>query len=287
MVHRISESPSPALTKAGTVAVEPYAIYTANTGAYNGGWGHYSVPNDLNQMQSLTLLKYGITDRLSIQAVPTFNYAWNGLTNSSGVDLGTGDLPIEFQYRLNNENRKSGSPSITLGLATTFPTGAYNNLSNPLNGFGAGAYTLREEILLQSLFDTWGNHPMRLRFWGDVYEPLANVPVQNVSVYGTSQGFQGQANPGIAGDWGAAVEYGLNQRWVLALDLVQSYAAGFRLNGTNSVGGSVQSSSGSSTSIGLAPAIEYNFSGRAGLIVGVEFSAGGRNRDPISPRRWR
>ncbi len=79
------ESPSPALTKAGVVAVEPYAIYTGNTGAYNNAWGHYSVPNDVNQMQSLTLLKYGITDRLSIQAVPTFNYAWNGLTTSNGV----------------------------------------------------------------------------------------------------------------------------------------------------------------------------------------------------------
>ena len=268
------ESPSPALTKAGTVVVEPYAIYTGNTGAYNNAWGHYSVPNNLNQMQSLTLLKYGITDQLSVQAAPTFNYAWNGLTTSNGV--GVGDLPIEFQYQLNDENRKTGSPSVTVGLATTFPTGAYNNLSNPLNGFGAGAYTLREEILLQSLFDTWGNHPMRLRFWGDVYEPLASVPVQNASVYGTSQGFQGQANPGIAGDWGVAVEYGLNQRWVLALDLVQNYAAGFRLNGTNA--GFVQSSNGSSdTSIALAPAIEYNFTSRAGLIVGVAFSVAGRN----------
>jgi len=46
------------------------------------------------------------------------------------------------------------------------------------------------------------NHPMRLRFWGDLYEPLGSVPVQNVSVYGTTLGFQGQANPGIAGDWG-------------------------------------------------------------------------------------
>ena len=196
------ESPSPALTKAGTVAVEPYAIYTGNTGAYNGDWGHYSVPNDLNQMQSLTLLKYGITDRLSIQAVPTFNYAWNGLTNSSGVDLGMGDLPIELQYRVNDGNRKTGAPSLTFGLGMTFPTGDYDNLSNPLNGFGGGAYTLKEEILLQSLFDTWGNHPMRLRFWGDAFEPVADVPVQNVSVYGSSQGFQGHANPGLAADWG-------------------------------------------------------------------------------------
>ena len=271
------ESPSPAMTKAGAVAVEPYAIYTGNTGAYNSNWGHYSVPNGTNQMQSLTVIKYGITDRLSVQAVPTFNYASNGLTNSTGVDLGMGDLPIEFQYRFNDGNRKTGAPSLTVGLGMTFPTGDYNNLSNPLNGFGGGAYTLKEGFLFQSLFDTPWNHPMRLRFWGDVYEPVADVPVQNVSVYGTIQGFQGHATPGVAADWGLSIEYGLTQRWALALDLVQNYSAGFRITGINAVGGSVQSTGVSSTSIALAPAIEYNFSSTVGLIVGVEFSVAGRN----------
>ena len=159
----------------------------------------------------------------------------------------------------------------------TFPTGYYDNLSNPLTGFGGGAYTLKEELLFQSLFGTWGDHPMRVRVYGDLFEPLGDVSVQNVSVYGTSYGFQGQANPGLAADWGIGVEYGLNQRWVLALDLVQNYAAGFRLNGTNLSGNPANVKSGSSTSIALAPAIEYNFSSRVGLIAGVEFSAAGRN----------
>ena len=113
------ESPSPALTKAGTVVVEPYAIYTGNTGAYNNNaWGYYSVPNNLNQMQSLTLLKYGITDRLSVQAVPTFNYAWNGLTTSNGV--GVGDLPIEFQYRPMTRIAKRAHPRSPSGSPRPF-----------------------------------------------------------------------------------------------------------------------------------------------------------------------
>ena len=271
------EAPSPALPNAGILAIEPYAIYTGDTGAFNSGWGHYSVPNNLNQLESETLLKYSITDRLSVQALPSFNYAWNGLYNSSGTDLGMGDLQTEVQYRIIDGNHKTGSPSVTLGLGMTFPTGDYNNLSNPLNGFGAGAYKVQEELLFQSLFDTWRDHPMRVRVWGDLYEPVGDVPVQNISVYGTSPGFHGQANPGLAADWGIGVEYGLNQRWVLALDLVQNYAVGFRLNGTNVAGNAVNANSGSSTSIALAPAIEYNFSSRVGLIAGVEFSAAGRN----------
>ena len=94
------EAPSPALSKAGVIAIEPYGIYTGDTGVYNSDWGHYSVPNNLNELQSETLIKYGITDQLSVQALPSFNYAWNGLYHSNGTDLGMGDLPVEFQYRI-------------------------------------------------------------------------------------------------------------------------------------------------------------------------------------------
>ena len=45
------EAPSPALPNAGILAIEPYAIYTGDTGAFNSGWGHYSVPNNLNQLE--------------------------------------------------------------------------------------------------------------------------------------------------------------------------------------------------------------------------------------------
>ena len=43
------------------------------------------------------------------------------------------------------------------------------------------------------------------------------------------------------------------------------------------MGNPVNTTSGSSTSIALAPAIEYNFTSRVGLIAGVEFSVAGRN----------
>ena len=47
------ESPSPALTKAGTVAVEPYAT-TPAIPAPIPATGTYRWPNDLNQMQPVT-----------------------------------------------------------------------------------------------------------------------------------------------------------------------------------------------------------------------------------------
>jgi hypothetical protein len=144
------------------------------------------------------MLEYGITNRLSIQVLPSFAYSWNNQTTSSGV--GAGDLPLDLKYRLIDENDKTGSPSVTFDLGMNFPIGAYDRLSTQLDGLGTGAYTVKEGLLLQSLFDTWGDHPMRLRLFGAAYEPLTDVAVHDLSVYGTAPGFLGQAAPGFAAD---------------------------------------------------------------------------------------
>jgi hypothetical protein len=269
------EAPSPALPKAGILAIEPYAFYTANTGAYDSSGNHYSVAHDLNQIQALSVIKYAITDRLSVQALPSLSYAWTDQATSSGVGLG--DLPVELEYRLNEMNRKTGVPSVTVELGMSFPTGAYNQLRRPLDGFGSGAYIAKEGILFQSLFDTWASHPMRLRFFGAAYEPLGDVSLHNVSAYGTAQGFQGHAAPGFSTQVGVGGEYGLDQRWVLALDLVESYAGAFHLNGTNGAGASVQANGATSTSFQVAPAVEFNWSDSMGVIAGVAFTTAGHN----------
>jgi hypothetical protein len=122
-----------------------------------------------------------------------------------------------------------------------------------------------------------GNRAMRLRFFGAAYEPIEEVSVRDVGAYGTGQGFRGQVAPGLSTTLGLAIECGLNQRWVLALDIVQNYANGNSLDGTNAAGGFVRSKSGRSMSYDLAPAIEYSWSNNSGIIVGAEFSAAGRN----------
>ena len=268
------EAPSPALTKAGSIAVEPYAIYQGNTGAYDNNWGHYSVAHDLNQLQLVTEIQYGINDRLTLATTPLFAHSWNGQTTSSFI--GVGDLPVELEYRVNEMDRKTGSPSMTFELGMNFPTGAYDRLRTSVDGLGSGAFTAKEGVLLQSLFDTWDNHPLRLRLYGAAFEPLADVSVHDVSVYGTSQGFRGYAAPGVSEELGLGVEYGLNQQWVLAFDVVQNYADGTHLTGANAAGNFVSTHSASSVSFALAPAVEYNFTSNVGLIAGAAFSAAGR-----------
>jgi hypothetical protein len=265
-------APSPALLKAGAFEIEPYLVYTGNTGSYAANWSHHSVAHNLSEVQSETLVEYGITDRLSIQAVPSFGALWTGQNSS----FGSGDLPVELKYRFNDQNLATGAPSVTVFLGMSFPLGKYDGLTVPSVGQGSGAFTVKQGILLQSLFDTWGDHPLRLRLYADAFEPIADASVRDISVYGTAQGFHGHAAPGFAADTGLGVEYGLSQRWVLALDLVQNYADTTHVSGAIGSAAVTTSKNPAGIAFSVAPAVEYNFSGSVGLIVGVQFSVAGR-----------
>ena len=183
------EAPSPALPAAGIIAIEPYFVYTSYNGSYDNSGTRHSIPNGADVFTEETVLKYALTDRLSVEALPSFSRNLNNHDSYTGI----GDLPVEAEYRFNDEDNKTGFPSITASLGMTLPTGHFDHLNTSLDGFGSGVYSAKEGILFQSLFDTWGHHPMRLRFYGAAYEPISNVSVHDNSVYGTSQGFQGTA----------------------------------------------------------------------------------------------
>jgi hypothetical protein len=267
------EAPSPALPKAGILAIEPYLIYTGNTGAYDDDWQHHGVAHDSSQVESVTVLKYALTDRLSVEALPAFAHSWVEYSSFTGL----ADLPTELEYRFNDENNQTGAPSVTAALGLGIPTGQYQRLRTSTDGLGSGAYTLKEGLLLQSLFDTTDDHPVRLRFYGAVFEAVGRVTIQGISVYGTDPGFRGHVTPGLAEEVGIGAGYGLDQRWVLAFDVVGNRTQGFDLHGTEGNGSSAHVAGSTSSSVALAPAIEYNWSGNIGVIAGIELSAAGRN----------
>jgi hypothetical protein len=107
--------------------------------------------------------------------------------------------------------------------------------------------------------------------------------VRDVSVYGTPAGFRGHANPGDSFLADAAVEYSATRNWVLALDVAYEHDASPHVAGNDGQSGSNPQSfnyfqsSGSTESVFLAPAIEYNWSGKVGVIAGARILAAGRN----------
>ena len=74
----------------------------------------------------------------------------------------------------------------------------------------------------------------------------------------------------------ASAEYSITREWVVALDVVYQYNASTHLHGT-APSGAISADSGSAYSLGFAPAIEYNWSARAGVLLGVRIIQIGRN----------
>lgn len=269
------EAPSPALPKAGMLALEPYFVYQSSTGSYGDNGGYAAEADHIRTLESLLVIKYGITDKLTIEALPSASHRWNDKTAAAGLRVD--DLPLELEYRVKKSNYHTGSPSVTFDLGVTLPTGTYDRLGNSLNGSGQGAYLLKQGVVAQSLFDTWGNHPVRIRVYGSIFEPVSRPSVTNVSVYGTRPGFTGDVHPGVSGAFGIGAGWAFNQSWVLAFDFVQSYAAPYRLNGIDGPGGRIITRGRPEASSAVAPAVEYNWSAKAGIIAGIEFTATGRN----------
>jgi hypothetical protein len=254
-------APSAATLPRGHLLIEPY-LYDVNSAHSNG-------------LGSLTYINYGLADGVTVGLIPTagFNVVNDG-PSSSGVGLG--DLTVQSEYRLTKFQEGHWIPGTSAVVQETFPTGKYDRLGDrPSDGLGSGAYTTTLAIYSQTYFWLPNGRILRTRF--DVSQAFSNdVDIRDVSVYGTSAGFRGHAKPGDSVLADSSWEYSLTRNWVLALDatyrhnwntLVTGYNA---LDATGATSASrIQLNSGSSEVLSFAPAIEYSWTSKLGVLLGT------------------
>ena len=193
-------------------------------------------------------------------------------------------MTLQAQWRLSQFREGKRVPTSSLVLQQTLPTGKYDRLGTRLSdGLGAGAYTTSLAVHSQYYFWMPNGRILRTRL-NVAYALSDSVDVADTSVYGTRAGFRGRADPGNTFSVYSAWEYSVTRNWVLALDAFYQHDASTRIRGTNleTVNGAPErvafsADSGSSWRFGLAPAIEYNFTSRIGVIVGARWFAAGRN----------
>jgi len=231
-----------------------------------------------NGFGSLTYIEYGLANRFTIGLIPTFGYnKVSEALSSSGV--GIGDLTVLAQYRLTQFHEHHSLPTISFMVQETFPSGKYDQLgTRPSNGLGAGAYTTTLALNSQTYF--WMPNGRILRMRLNATQSLSSYAnVEGVSVYGTSQGFQGHAKPGASTFVDAAWEYSLTRNWVLALDATYRHTNDTRITGQDPAQSpsNIQLNSGASDAIGFAPALEYNWKPTIGVLLGTRIIALGHN----------
>jgi len=272
-------APSAATLPTGHMLVEPYLFDVMTDGRFDMNGTRHAGARE-HDIGSLSYILYGLTDRLSVGLIPRFIFNEPaGAPSSSGV--GIGDLSLQAGYGLTRFQDGQRMPALALVLDETLPTGRYQRLGRASDGFGAGAYATALSIYSQDYL--WMPNGRILRVRLDLtYALSASVGLEDMSVYGTAAGFRGRAYPGDSFTADAAGEYSVTRNWVLALDVVYQHNDNTRVRGSvpsaGAAGGSdVQADSGSGYSLGLAPAIEYNFNSRVGLLVGVRMFVAGRN----------
>jgi hypothetical protein len=259
----------------GHFLVEPYLFNVATTERYDDSGRRRSVPRS-DYYGSQTYLLYGLADRVTVGLIPRFGFSDPGAGRSSS-GIGVGDLSLQAQYRLTQFEEGSWVPTTSFVFSETLPIGKYDRLgSRPSDGLGAGAYTT--SAALYSQYYVWMRNGRILRTRLNLTWAISNdASVEDVSVYGTGEGFRGHASPGNSFNLDLAWEYSMTRNWVLALDLVYQRDGSTRIRGSDGSSQPVDLQSGSSWQFQVAPAIEYNWNGNVGVIVGARWIADGRN----------
>jgi hypothetical protein len=258
----------------GHALIEPYVFDVVTRGRYDSN-GNYRSTDTVHSFGSLTYMLYGVTDSFTAGVIPTFGF--NDVSNgedSSGI--GVGDVTLQAQWRLSQFREGRHVPTSSLVLQQTLPTGKYDRLgTRPSDGIGAGAYTTSLAVYSQYYFWMPNGRILRTRL-NIAYAMSDSVDVADTSVYGTSQGFRGHADPGDTFSIYSAWEYSVTRNWVLALDVFYQHDDSTRIRGAQD-GAAFAAESGSAWRLGVAPALEYNFTSRIGVICGARWFAAGKN----------
>jgi len=258
----------------GHALIEPYLYDAKPYGAIDGDGKRHDVP-DADGFGSLTYLLYGVTDTFTAGVIPRFGYARTKAGSSSGVQLG--DFTVQGQYRLTQWKEGGRTPTISVLLQETLPTGRYDRLDDrPHDGFGSGAYATTLGVNSQTYFWTPNGRILRTRL-NLAYTVSGHADVEGVSVYGTPTGFDGRAKPGDSFNVDLAFEYSITRQWVAALDLAWQRDASTKVSGVDGAGVAYARRSPVSQALILAPAVEYNFSPAVGVIMGARIVPAGRN----------
>lgn len=271
---------------AGTWLLEPYLIHYASHAYYDERSGRHRQTPGTAQWQTSIPLYYGFTDRLQGQLSVGGAHAISGGAHTDGI--GGTDTTLGVQYLLLAPGEDKRHPALAVAYSHRFPTGAYDRLDqNPLNAIGNGANVDTFTTLLQQYVRLPNGRPVRLRAVVSYSPPPDRVGVTGMSTYGTPHDFHGRVKLGSSLGISTAVEYSITMQWALAMDLAFNRDAASQLRGMVGYAGAATPFARRDAAryvYSLAPAVEYNFNERIGIVGGVQFSFAGRNNSAfVSP----
>ena len=223
--------------------------------------------------------QYGLLSNLTVGLQPNFATA----TNSLGRGMTIGDFKLLSQLRLTHFTPEHRIPTVAVVLNEVLPTGKDDRLRSGQEGHGSGSFATEIGLNVQHYFLLGNGRLLRARI-NLLHSLPYGADVSGRSVYGTNDGFRGHVRPGARTTVIGAVEYSLSREWVLALDLITESTNRTRLDGRYGSGPLVRQTFPSTWYAGFAPAVEYNWSDRTGVLLGVWINPKGHHtRSSVTP----
>lgn len=267
-------APSANTLPQGHVLFEPYFFDVMGQGHFDSS-GHKIGGPTTHYIGSQSYLNYGLVDRFTVGLIPRIGYA-EPAKGPHSSSLQIGDVSLQAQYQLTRFKPESWVPALSINVGETLPNAKWDRLNRPADGIGGGAYSTSAALYAQEL--TWMPNGRILRTRLDVtWATSQSTTVKDMSVFGTTTGFRGRANPGSSFTADLAFEYSATRNWVLALDLWWERDASTVLTGRTGAGPVTRTDFGATREVYVAPAVEYNLNSAVGVIAGARIEAAGRN----------
>jgi hypothetical protein len=271
-------APSSHVTPVGQYSMEPYYVFVDYYGFYNSDWkvlkGHHFWVHQLQIFFSTGLtswMGFAISPQAAVQRTQGVN------------SLVFNDLSMGFDFQILTDTEDNYLPAVKLGIREVFPTGKYQHLrasKHSTDAGGTGAFQTEFILATSRLIHLRNEIWLNLR-WTFACSISSRVHVHGRNYYGDSIGANGYVYPPFAYGWDFAFELTLSRNWALACDLVGGYGTKRRFKGYAGVdevfGLPFIMTRGSQAFYQLAPALEYNFTERLGVIAGAWLSLAGRN----------
>ena len=242
----------------GHVYTEPYFFDAISGGDHHPG--------------SSGFYQYGVTDNWTVGMQPFFSWG----AQAHNRDIAIGDFKLLSQVRVSNFTPNHRVPSVSIVTNLVLPTGKYDQLGARKGGHGSGAFAPELGINIQQYFLLGNGRLLRGRI-NVLHQFPIETNVRDRSVYGTQLGFRGHARPGAKSTLILGAEYSLTKEWVLAFDVEADAWGRAKVRGRDASGALASETSPKSWNVGFAPAVEYNWSDRAGAILGVWIIPKGHN----------
>ncbi len=275
------------ITPKGHWNIEPYVFATATTGYYNNNWTEQP-GNTLWSLQWRLPTYVGLAEWADVRFMPVWN--WKYRDNAAQWSLGDMQLQIDVQIYHNPLPHKNWIPSIKLSIRESIPTGKYRNLDLKKRGVdagGNGTWLTSFILAISRIFPLSGDHFFDVRF-NFQYGIPTPVHVKGLNAYGGGLGTNGTIYPEKICRTNFGFQYNITRNWALALDVIGQFNSTTRFRGNLGIdqGGSADINTSALPAknerealiqYSLAPAIEYNWSEKLGLIAGCWLTVAGKN----------